>query len=82
MDLRTRTRVYVEPFYGSRFHALLPLGNRAVLEYDVVFLGRKGFSYSDVMTMPSSRRHRLVKLHEEIDRQQAAEQKARSRRRR
>jgi len=43
------------------------LGSRANLEHDVVFLFEAyNQPYMDVMQMPSSRRHRLVKIREEI----------------
>lgn len=45
----------------------LPLGSRANLEHDIVFLLEAyNQPYGDVMSMPSSRRHRLVKIREEI----------------
>jgi len=43
------------------------LGSRANLEHDVVFLMEAyNQPYGDVMQMPSSRRHRVVKIREEI----------------
>jgi len=43
------------------------LGSRANVEHDVVFLFEAyNQPYMDVMQMPSSRRHRLVKIREEI----------------
>lgn len=68
---------------GSRFAAFLPFGNRALLDYDIAYLGRgkTGFTYRCIMDMPSSRRHRLVKLYEDLDRQEANAHKQARRRR-
>lgn len=58
---------------GPRFHAYLPLGSRMALEFDLQFLleaYQQG--YMDVMAMPSSRRHRIVKTREEIVRRRNA----------
>jgi len=61
---------------GSRFTAFLPFGNRASLDYAIAYLGQKtGFTFQCIMAMPSSRRHRIVKLYEEMDRQERAAQK-------
>ena len=52
---------------GPRFGAFLPLGSRANLEHDIVFLLEAyNQPYGDVMAMPSSRRHRLVQIRKEI----------------
>lgn len=52
---------------GPRFHAFLPCGSRARLESDIICLMEAyGLSYTDIMSMPCSRRHRLIKMREMI----------------
>jgi hypothetical protein len=61
---------------GPRFGVFLPLGSRVSLEHDILFLMEAYQQpYESIMAMPSSRRHRLVKMKEEITRQQRAGEK-------
>jgi len=61
---------------GPRFAVFFPLGSRILLEQDLLFLAEAyRWSPRDVMSMPSSQRHRFVKMKEEISRQQVAESK-------
>lgn len=49
--------------------AFLPLGNKAQLQNDKVFLlEHYKLSPKEVMELPSSERHRLVKIKEEFNR--------------
>lgn len=55
---------------GPRFGAFAPLGSKVMLEYDILFLMEAyNQPYDSIMAMPSSRRHRIVKMRAEIVRQ-------------
>jgi len=55
---------------GRRFTAFLPLGSKIVLENEAFFLAHAfQWSYEEVKRMPSSARHRFVKMQEESVRQ-------------
>lgn len=67
--------------HGPRFHAFLPLGNKAALEHDILFLLEHYKQPYDVtMSMPSSRRHRIIKAKVEINRRQEQAQRQQSQR--
>ena len=54
-----------------RFSSFWPVGLKANLEYDFLFLLEAyKLSHTEVMKMPCSRRHKAVKFREEIVRQQ------------
>jgi hypothetical protein len=62
---------YGPGFYGSRYHTFLPVGSRTRLESDIICLFEAyNQPYDDIMNMPSSRRHRLIKIREMIVDQQ------------
>ena len=55
---------------GPRFFAFQPVGNKSWLEHDMVLLMESyNMPYNDIMSMPTSRRHRLVKTREDIIKQ-------------
>ena len=60
---------------GPRFGAFRPLGSRALLEYDILCLA-EAYQWDPltVMKMPSSQRHRFVKMREQIATEQHARQ--------
>ena len=58
---------------GPRFSAFWPVGLKAVLEYEWLFLAEAyGWSYEQVMAIPVSRRNKAVKFREEVVRQRNA----------
>jgi hypothetical protein len=58
---------------GPRFFAFLPLGQRAQLDLDILVLG-KVFHWApeSVLHMSCSRRRRMIRLQEEVVRQENA----------
>ena len=58
---------------GPRFSAFWPVGIKAYLEYEWLFLAEAySYSYDQVMAMPCGRRNKAVKFREEVVRQRNA----------